>query len=248
MTGLSAALVVAFGGSGGMAGRLAACVMLGQLSIGWSNDARDAAADTAAGRTAKPIVRGLVDVRTVERAAVIALAACAVLSFALLGTVAGGWHLLAVAAGWAYNVRLKDTVASPLPYAVAFAAVPVIVSALVDPSAPPPAALAAVGALVGVAVHLANTARDVTSDRAVGRGGLACTIGSARARGLTVVLLAGAAAVLVMALDPSPVGGVVLLSLVALAGVASTVQSGRWLFPAVLAVTGVGVVAALAFA
>ena len=59
MTGLSAALVLALGGTGSAAIRLAVCVLAGQLSIGWSNDARDAADDSAAGRSAKPIVRGL---------------------------------------------------------------------------------------------------------------------------------------------------------------------------------------------
>lgn len=248
MTGLGAALVLALGGTGGAAAQLAVCVLAGQLSIGWSNDARDAAADTEAGRTAKPIVRGLVDARTVGRAAGIALVACVVLSVGLLGPVAGGSHLLAVGSAWLYNLWLKDTLASPVPYALAFAAVPVIVSSVVDPAEPLPVGLVAVGALVGVAVHLANTAGDVSSDRLVGRGGLACAIGSGWARALTVVLLAGAAAVLFVLVDPGPVGGLVLGGLVALAATAATIQSGRWLFPAVLTVTGIGVVAAMALA
>ena len=248
MTALSAALVLALGGTGSAAIRLAVCVLAGQLSIGWSNDARDAAADSAAGRSAKPIVRGLVDARTVGRAAVAALVACAVLSVGLLGLVAGGWHLLAVGSAWRYNLSLKDTIASPVPYALAFAAVPVIVSTVVDPAEPLPVGLAVVGALVGVAVHLANTAGEVASDRSVGRGGLACAIGSGWARALAVVLLAGAAAALYALLDVEPVGGVVLLVLVALAATGAVVQSGRWLFPAVLTVTGMGVVAALALA
>lgn len=248
MTGLGAALVLAFGGTGSAAVRLAVCVLLGQLSIGWSNDSHDAAADTAAGREAKPIVRGLVDARTVGRAAVVALAACVALSVALLGLVAGGWHLLAVGSAWAYNLWLKDTIASPLPYALSFAAVPVIVSTLVDPAEPLPVGLPVAGALVGVAVHLANTAGEVTSDRSVGRGGLACAIGSSWARVLTVLLLAGAAAVLYVLLDPAALAGVLMLGLVAMAATAATIRSGRWLFPAVLIVTGVGVVVALVLA
>lgn len=248
MTGLSAALVLALGGSDGAAVRLAVCVLVGQLSIGWCNDAGDATADTAAGRIEKPIVRGLVDARTVGRASVVALAACATLSMVLLGLVAGGWHLLAVGSAWVYNLWLKDTVGSPVPYGLAFAAVPVIVTTVVDPAAPLPVGLASVGALLGVAVHLANTAGEVSSDRSVGRGGLACTIGSGWARVVAVVLLAAAAAVLYAVLDAGPVSGVVLLSVVALTVAAATVQSGRWLFPAVLIVTSAGVVIALVIA
>ncbi|MFD0527700.1 hypothetical protein ACFQ1I_11740 [Kitasatospora arboriphila] len=97
-----------------------------QLSIGWSNDCIDSARDTAAGRADKPLARGALTAgaltpRAVGTAAAAALAAAVPLSLAC-GTRAGAAHLTGVAAGWAYNLRLKRTAASWLPYAVAFGA------------------------------------------------------------------------------------------------------------------------------
>jgi len=248
MTGLGSALVLALGGSGATAARLAVCVLLGQLSVGWCNDAHDAEHDVAADRQKKPVVRGMVDARTLRSAAVGALVSSVVLSVALLGPVAGGWHVAAVLAAWGYNLWLKDTPASPVPYAVAFAAIPVVVSTLVDPSAPVRASWVGVGALVGVAVHLANTAPDVESDRSVGRGGLACTLGAPTSRLLSVALLGGACALLLLIVDGGPGLLVAMTGLLVVAGVAAVAREGALLFPAVLVATGVGVVTVLLLA
>lgn len=245
MTGIAATLVVALGGEGADAARLAVCVLLGQLSIGWSNDAHDAGADRAAGRTDKPVARGAIEAATVWRAAAAALVGCVLASFLLLGPRAGAWHVAAVAAAWAYNLRLKDTPASPVPYAFAFAAIPVIVSSVVSPSAQPPWSLAIVGALLGVAVHLANTAAEVSSDRSVQRGGLAVRLGSVPSRVLSVLMLGVAAAVLTVVLEATPAQAAGLAGLVGAAAIAAAIRDGAWFFPAVLVVTGMGVLAVL---
>src|SRR6266700_3722174 len=71
-----AALLTAEAAPHGAGPLLAAPAMLaGQLSVGWSNDALDAARDTAAGRTDKPIARGDISSRAVWVAACCALAA-----------------------------------------------------------------------------------------------------------------------------------------------------------------------------
>ncbi|MGA7688949.1 MAG: UbiA family prenyltransferase, partial [Jiangellales bacterium] len=148
---------------------LGLAVLLGQLSIGWSNDAVDAPDDVAARRSAKPVVRGLVDASTLYRAALAALGVTVGASFMLLGWVAGGLHVVAVLAAWAYNLRLKDTALSPLPYALAFGLVPLIVvtvagagataqgGAPADVASSSLSALAAIGAMLGAGAHLANT-------------------------------------------------------------------------------------------
>ena len=84
----------------------APAVLAGQLSVGWSNDACDAARDLAAGRTDKPIARGDISVRAVWIAAFSALAVAAILSL-LIGP---RWLLInavLVGAAWAYNLGLK---------------------------------------------------------------------------------------------------------------------------------------------
>ena len=48
---------------------MVAAVSTGQLSIGWSNDALDAARDRLAGRTDKPVAAGRLPRRTVAAAA-----------------------------------------------------------------------------------------------------------------------------------------------------------------------------------
>ncbi len=238
---------------------LGLAVLLGQLSIGWSNDAVDAAEDVAARRSAKPVVRGLIDAPTLSRAALAALAATVVASFVLLGWVAGGLHVVAVLAAWAYNLRLKDTALSPLPYAVAFGLVPLIVVAVAGAVAGAGTtgqggtssavawgslvALAAVGAFLGAGAHLANTAPDVDSDRAVGRGGLAVRIGGPVARTLAVACCAAAAGVLLVAVvDPSAALAAALIAQIGLLAVVAAWRHGRWLFPTMLVVAALDAV------
>ena len=111
-----------------------AAVLTGQLSIGWSNDLIDLARDLRTGRSDKPLATGAIAPGPVRVACRSALAATVVLSLAL-GWLPGGAQLVSVAAGWAYNLRLKSTVWSWLPYAVAFgalAAVPSLALPVVD--------------------------------------------------------------------------------------------------------------------
>ena len=104
---------------------LALAVLLGQLSIGWCNDAVDAGRDTAAGRRDKPVAAGLVGRRAVAVAAGLAVVACLAASFAL-GRAAGTVHAVVVAAGWAYDLGVKATVLSGGPYVVAFGLLPAV--------------------------------------------------------------------------------------------------------------------------
>lgn len=128
--------------SGGRLGMLALAVLLGQLSIGWCNDAVDAGRDTVAGRRDKPVAAGLVGRRTVAVAAGLAVVACVAASFAL-GRAAGVVHAVVVAAGWAYDLGLKATVLSGVPYVVAFGLLPAVATQAwwhdvlaLDPSTP----------------------------------------------------------------------------------------------------------------
>ena len=89
----------------------APALLAGQLSIGWSNDACDAARDAAAGRTDKPLARGDISAAAVWTAA--GAAAAAGLAMALvIGPVTGSLYAMAIALGWAYNLGLKSSLAS----------------------------------------------------------------------------------------------------------------------------------------
>jgi len=173
-------------------------VLLGQLSVGWSNDWVDAGRDAVARRQDKPITAGLVGRRTVGAAAASAALACVVASLAL-GWAAGGVHVLAVASAWAYNLGLKSTAVSPLPYALSFGLLPAVATwAGSKPGWPGPGVTLG-AALLGVAAHFANTVPDVAADAATGVRGLPQRLGPRRSLQVMAWFVAGAAASLFLA-------------------------------------------------
>ena len=178
---------------------LAAAVLLGQLSVGWSNDAHDAADDARADRRAKPTVRGVIAPRALWFAAVGAAAACAALSILVAGWSGGLWHVLAIGAAWAYNLRLSRTSLSWLPYAIAFAAVAPFLTLGLDQTWPP-WWLPVVLALVGTAAHLANALRDIAVDQRAALSGVVVRLGPKRTWRAIVGLLVTATVVLAGAL------------------------------------------------
>jgi 4-hydroxybenzoate polyprenyltransferase len=165
-------------GIDGRAPLLAAAVLCGQVSVGWSNDAIDAPLDTQAGRVDKPIATGAISRRTVAWSAGVAAVIDVPLSLAL-GWQAGVAHLAAVALAWSYNLGVKRTVLSPIPYAVAFALVPVVVAAMLPGAPAPRLTLVLAGAACGIAAHFANTVGDVNEDAITGVRGLPQRVGPA---------------------------------------------------------------------
>jgi 4-hydroxybenzoate polyprenyltransferase len=191
------------GDSAGSVGLLFAAVFTGQLSIGWSNDRLDARRDERVARTDKPVARGDVSIRQVDAAIAVALAATVASSLAL-GWRAGGLHLGAVAFGWLYNLGLKSTWISWLPYAVAFGSLPAIAT-LARPDHAAPASWAIVAAaLLGVAGHLTNTLPDLVSDRRTGVLGFPHRIGARPTVLLAAAALLAGSVVLVVAPAGSP--------------------------------------------
>jgi 4-hydroxybenzoate polyprenyltransferase len=207
-----------------------AAVLLGQLSIGWSNDAVDAARDRAAARTDKPVVRGDVDARVLWTAAGVAAAGCAVASVAL-GVLPAAVHLVAVAAGWAYNLHLTSTIASPVPYAVAFALLPAVATTASRPPAWPAVGVVVAAAALGCAAHFANTVADTDADAVTGVRGLPQRIGPRRSMAVTAgLVLVAAAALLAGSWRPGVAGTLILLAGAAVAA-AAIVLRGRRAFP-----------------
>ena len=222
MTAVAVALGAGVGLSGWRLLVLGAAFLSGQLSIGWLNDLVDRDRDVQAGRPDKPIARGAVRPETVRLALVSAAAACVPLSLAL-GWAAGSLHLVAVASGWAYDLRLKSTRLSPLPYALSFGLLPsVITLALPDPALAPWWATAA-GALLGVGIHGANALPDIEDDRRLGAAGLPARMGSKATRLLTAVVLLAATVLLILGPDgrPSAWSWAALALAIVLAGLAA---------------------------
>jgi 4-hydroxybenzoate polyprenyltransferase len=172
VTALAATLACAAGAQPAL---VALAFLSGQLSIGWSNDWLDAARDQVVGRTDKPTLRGL-PVPVLRSAALLAATACVPLSL-LLGWRAGLVHLVAVASGWAYNLRLKATAGSFLPYALSFGLVPSVISLAAPRHHLSPWWAMAAGALLGVGAHGANTLPDLEDDVATGVLGLPQRLG-----------------------------------------------------------------------
>lgn len=197
VTTFSVMVSAALGRSAGGCLLVGATVATGQLSIGWCNDLLDRRRDQRAGRTDKPLAVGAVPPRTVATACAVALALCVPLSLAN-GWLAGLVHLVAVGGGWAYNLGLKRTAASVLPYAVSFGLLTAFLTLGLPGSPwPQPWAIAA-GALLGMGAHFLNVVPDVDDDLAAGVRGLPQRMGARRAAVTGAGLLAGAATLVVV--------------------------------------------------
>lgn len=203
VTAISLAYALA-GGAGRRAPLVAGAVLAQQLSIGWSNDALDAARDRVDHRRDKPVAAGGLSPRAVLAAATIALAASVPLSRAAAagraGTAAGFGpgtpNLLCAASGWAYNIGLKATVASPLPYLTGFGGLAAFLDTARPGAGRPAPRVVVAGALLGAAAHVANVLPDIDDDLAHGIAGLPQRLGARRSRQLCAVLLSGAGIVL----------------------------------------------------
>jgi 4-hydroxybenzoate polyprenyltransferase len=157
---------------------LGVAFLLGQLSVGLSNDWIDAERDRAVGRTDKPVAAGRVSAGTV-RAASFVTAVAAILLTLPLGWLATLAHTLFIVSAWTYNLGLKNTPVSVLPYIVSFGLLPLIAT-LARPVPTAAAAWAlALGALLGIAAHFANVLPDLDDDARTGIAGLPHRLGRA---------------------------------------------------------------------
>lgn len=239
VTVLVALLARAQGLGGLQSGLVVAAVLAGQLSIGWSNDLVDLDRDRATARSDKPLATGAGSVRAVRVACAAAVLTTVALSLAV-GPVAGGVHLLCVACGWAYNLGLKATAWSWLPYAVAFGGLTVFV-ALADGARPPWWWPVAAG-LLGVGAHLVNVLPDVEDDLATGVRGLPHRLGPRRIAPVAAVVLGLASVVTLVGAAPPLVAVLAVSATVgALAGLV-VLGPGRTPFLAAIAIALVDVV------
>jgi len=246
VTVLAVALAVAEDLGAGRVALVAAAVLTGQLTVGWSNDLVDRRRDSAVGRRDKPLATGELDVAVTRLACGAAVLGTVALSLAC-GWWAGLVHLGCVAAAWAYNLGLKSTVLSWLPYAVAFAGLAVFVALAGPDGALPPLWVPVAAGMLGVGAHLVNTLPDLADDAVTGVRGLPHRLG---ARGSTVaaalVLVSGSVVVALGASSaPRPLVLGTLVVVVALGAVAVLAQ-GRTPFRAAVAIALVDAVLVVA--
>ncbi len=190
MTGAVATL------AGGDASRvlvLATSMLLLQLGIGATNDWADASADGVV-RPDKPIPAGLVTRVAAGRVAA-ALVVAGLALAALAGTAALLVAGLGLAAGLAYDLRLKGTRWSWVPYAIGIPLLPLFGWVGATGEVPPSlGVLLPVAMVAGAALAVANALADLERDEAAGVETVATVLGLVPARRLGA-LLQGAVAV-----------------------------------------------------
>jgi 4-hydroxybenzoate polyprenyltransferase len=185
---VSGAVAVLAGGAPDAAIRIGLAMTLLQLGIGTTNDLVDAPRD--AGRKAgKPIPAGLV-----PRTGALALAlACFGGGVALAGSVSAATALLAlvvIAIGLAYDLRLKGTAWSWLPFAVGIPFLPVFGWVGATGGLHPVFAVLVPAAVVaGAGLAIGNALVDVERDRAAGISSVALALGEGAAGAAGVALL-----------------------------------------------------------
>jgi len=156
---------------------IAAAVFSGQLCVGWTNDLIDLERDRTESRKNKPLAVGSISVVMVRTATIVVGAVCIPLSLlGPMGMRGGSVHLLGVGCGLSYDFYFKRTPLSPLPFIIAFAALPSAIVLSKNYSVPLWLILA--GGLFGVAAHFANVVKDMDRDREAGLRGLPQILGT----------------------------------------------------------------------
>ena len=170
-------------------------VFTGQLVVGWSNDLYDYQDDLSHNRKNKPLVSGQIRKELLQNWLkwVTPFSFIANL-FGPLGVKGGLVYMLGILCGVAYNFYFKFSVLSPLPYAIAFAALPSSIAISKDIT--PPLWMWLGGALFGMAAHFINVIKDMKEDQISKIGGLPQRLGSKNSIWVAVILIAIGIAIL----------------------------------------------------
>jgi 4-hydroxybenzoate polyprenyltransferase len=192
---VTVALALLAGASSGRALLLGASMLAIQLSIGAFNDLFDLPADMVAGRS-KPLVDGRVGARPALGVGI----ACGLAGLVLAGFAGLATGLVACAGygiGLAYDLRLKASPWSWLPYAAGIPLLPVFAWIGATGELPGPIlVLAGLGVLGGASLAIANALADAERDTASRTTTVATALGRPRAirlGALLALLVAGIA-------------------------------------------------------
>jgi 4-hydroxybenzoate polyprenyltransferase len=156
---------------------IAFTVATGQLVVGWSNDLYDYKDDLAHNRTNKPLVSGLITKQHLQKWLRFMVAFSFIANLlGPLGIKGGLVYMLGVGCGVAYNFYFKFSALSPLPYAIAFAALPSSIA--ISKEINPPLWMLLGGAIFGMAAHFINVIKDMEQDNVSGIEGLPQRLGT----------------------------------------------------------------------
>jgi 4-hydroxybenzoate polyprenyltransferase len=174
---------------------IALAILLGQFFVGWSNDLIDFHRDKAALRSKKPLVAGTITQVTLRISIWAALLGALIVSLlSPLGVNGTAIHFLGLLSATAYNLKLKSTLLSVVPYIVSFGALPWAI--YIAAGTRPPAWLVVGFILISSAFHFLNVLKDIDSDIAQGILGLPQVIG--RRKSIAMALLLAGLGVLVV--------------------------------------------------
>ena len=172
-------------------------VFTGQLVVGWSNDLYDYQDDLSHNRKNKPLISGQITKELLQNW----LKWVTPFSFIAnligpLGVKGGLVYMLGILCGVAYNFYFKFSVLSPLPYAIAFAALPSSIA--ISKGITPPVWMWLGGALFGMAAHFINVIKDMKEDQISKIGGLPQRLGTKNSILVAIILVAvGIAAIII---------------------------------------------------
>ena len=210
---------------------IAVGVFFGQLVVGFTNDLNDFADDSKHNRVEKPLVAGSLTKTLLRKAIWISLALAIVLNLVgPLGIKGGLIYLFGIGCGVTYNFYLKSTPLSPLPYFLAFAALPASVVVATDRT--PPLWLLGAGALLGVAAHFANVIKDLKEDVESGIRGLPQIIGEKNSRAFTAFILILTTIILTQVIE-----NILTLAIGLLGSLFLLFGGKRFVFPAIMLVS-----------
>ena len=169
--------------------RIAVAIFAGQLVVGWSNDLIDLPRDRAAQRIKKPLVRGSITSVLLAKSIWVAATAALILSLlSPLGIRGTLIHFLGLLSATIYNLKLKSTVYSPLPYIISFGAMPWAI--YISKGDTPPFWLYSGFALFALAFHFLNVIKDLKWDIDQGVLGLPQRIGRNKSAIVAIALVA----------------------------------------------------------
>jgi 4-hydroxybenzoate polyprenyltransferase len=210
---------------------IAVGVFFGQLVVGFTNDLNDFADDSRHHRVEKPLVAGSLTETKLRKAIWVSLAFAIVLNlFGPLGIKGGLIYLFGIGCGVTYNFYLKSTPLSPLPYFLAFAALPASIVVATDRT--PPLWLLGAGALLGVAAHFANVIKDLKEDVESGIRGLPQIIGEKNSRAVTAFILILTTIILTQVIE-----NILTLTIGLLGSLFLLFGGKRFVFPAIMLVS-----------
>jgi 4-hydroxybenzoate polyprenyltransferase len=176
--------------------RVAIAIFAGQLVVGWSNDLIDAPLDIAAQRTKKPIVSKEINPEQLKKSIFGALFVALILSlFSPLGLTGTLIHFLGILSATFYNLKLKPTILSPLPYIISFGLLPWAI--YLPAGNQPPLWLFIDFMLIAVAFHFFNVLKDFQWDINQGVLGLPQRLGRNASLVISISLVASAILVLI---------------------------------------------------